>query len=126
MDSQCGGDKKNRRHVTQSWKIGYLGKNHIFHWFQRKINRNKWRKSSHNYFFYLSKVAGQLRTDEIFVQGLGERKDFVGEMVGCGAAVPHVELDAKVGVGTAGVVARRQDDAARRLVLSASQPPVTQ
>ncbi len=43
-------------------------------------------------------------------------------MVGCGAAIPHVELDAKVGVGTARVVARRQDDAARRLVLSTSQP----
>ncbi len=43
-------------------------------------------------------------------------------MIGCGAAVRHVELDAEVGVGTAGVVARRQDDAARRFVLSASQP----
>ncbi len=50
------------------------------------------------------------------------REDFVREMVGCGAAVRHVELDAEVGVGTAGVVARRQDDAARRLILSASQP----
>ncbi len=39
-------------------------------------------------------------------------------MVGCGAAVCHVELDAEVGVWTAGVVARRQDDPARRLVLS--------
>ncbi len=39
-------------------------------------------------------------------------------MVGCGAAVRHVEFDAEVGVGTAGVVARRQDDSARRLVLS--------
>ena len=51
------------------------------------------------------KMADQLRTDEIRVQRLAERVDFVGELVRGGAPVRHVEFDAKVGVGTAGIVA---------------------
>jgi len=69
----------------------------------------------------LAKVAGQLGTDAVLRQNLAQGVDFVGEGVGGRPTVGHVELDAKVGVRTAGVVAGREDDAARGLVFPAQQ-----
>ncbi len=66
----------------------------------------------------LRDVAVQVGADLVLLDALAERVDALSEVGGRGAAVPQVVLDAKVSLGSAGVVGGGEDDAAGDFALA--------